>query len=71
LAESAKDAIRSACEKQSAEDVTHIFIAAPNALTFFLGQRTPVLGSIRLYEYDFEGGHNRSYSPSMTLAKST
>lgn len=45
----------------------HLFVAGPNALTFFLGQRRALLGSVTLYEFDFEGTRTRSYQPSLTL----
>lgn len=45
----------------------HLFIAAPNAFTFFLGQRQPGLGSCTLYEYDFEGQMGGGYQPSLKL----
>ena len=45
----------------------HLFVAAPNALTFFLGQRRALLGRVTLYEFDFEGTRDRSYRPSLTL----
>jgi hypothetical protein len=45
----------------------HLFVAAPNALVFFLGQRRTLLGKVTLYEFDFEGTRNRSYQPSLTL----
>lgn len=45
----------------------HVFIAAPNAFTFFLGQRQPVLGKLTLYEFDFGNGRTGSYTPSLTL----
>ncbi|MGO3743279.1 SAVED domain-containing protein, partial [Kerstersia sp.] len=45
----------------------HLFIAAPNAFTFFLGQRQPGLGKSTLYEYDFEGANGGSYKPSLSL----
>lgn len=45
----------------------HLFVAAPNALTFFLGQRRALLGRVTLYEFDFEGTWTRSYRPSLTL----
>ncbi len=67
LAQSAKEAMRSANCGQRAGSVSHLFVAAPNALTFFLGQQAPVLGRVRLYEFDFEGGRDRSYRPSLNL----
>lgn len=45
----------------------HLFIAAPNAFTFFLGQRQPGLGKTTLYEYDFEGTNGGGYEPSLSL----
>ncbi|MDK9714673.1 MAG: SAVED domain-containing protein [Sulfuritalea sp.] len=45
----------------------HLFIAAPNAFTFFLGQRQPSLGKTTLYEYDFEGTNGGGYRPSLSL----
>ena len=46
---------------------THLFIAAPNALAFFLGQHRGALGKVQLYEFDFEGERGGSYSPSIRL----
>lgn len=45
----------------------HLFIAAPNAFTFFLGQRQPSLGKTTLYEYDFEGANGGGYKGSLVL----
>ena len=45
----------------------HLFIAAPNALAFFLGQHRGALGKVQLYEFDFEGERGGSYSPSVRL----
>jgi hypothetical protein len=66
LAEAATRAVRAA-RTASGTAMTHLFIAAPNAFTFFLGQRQPVIGRVRLYEFDLEGGRNRSYAPALTL----
>lgn len=46
---------------------THLFIAAPNAVAFFLGQHRGALGTVQLYEFDFEGERGGSYSPSIRL----
>jgi hypothetical protein len=46
---------------------THLFIAAPNAFSFFLGQRQTALGSVGLYEFDFDGGRDHSYVAALTL----
>jgi hypothetical protein len=45
----------------------HLFIAAPNGFTFFLGQRQPSMGRTVLYEYDFEGANGGGYRASLTL----
>ncbi len=50
-----------------AEKKIHLFISAPNAFSFFLGQRSNILGNIQLYEYDFEKKRDGSYTPSANL----
>lgn len=45
----------------------HLFIAAPNGFTFFLGQRQPSMGRTTLYEYDFEGANGGGYRASLML----
>lgn len=45
----------------------HLFISAPNAFTFFLGQRQPSLGQVTLYEYDFERQSESTYTASLSL----
>ena len=45
----------------------HLFIAAPNIFTFFLGQHQVALGPTKLYEFDFDGNWDGSYRPSLTL----
>lgn len=65
LAEGALAALRRA--RGDGSGTTHLFIAAPNAVTLSLGQRQPLMGRVRLYEFDFEGGKNRSYTPALTL----
>ncbi|WP_417519731.1 SAVED domain-containing protein [Minwuia sp.] len=71
LAQAAKNAMRSAMGGTSREARVHIFVAAPNALTFFLGQQSPVLGRVSLYEFDFEGSRDRTYRPSLSLPVTT
>jgi hypothetical protein len=65
LADAATGAIRAA--RIGGAGLMHLFIAAPNAFTFFLGQRQTILGPVRLYEFDFDGGRDRSYTPALTL----
>jgi len=46
---------------------SHLFIAAPNFFTFFLGQRLRSLGEVVVYEYDFDGPEPRKYQPAVRL----
>jgi hypothetical protein len=52
---------------QSANQATHLFLAGPNAFTFFAGQHHRTMGRMTLYEYDFEGQSSGTYLPSLTL----
>ena len=63
--DAASGAIRDA--KAGGAGLTHLFVAAPNAFTFFLGQRQTALGMIRLYEFDFDGARERSYTAALSL----
>jgi len=45
----------------------HIFIAAPNAFSFFMGQLAKPLGKMTLYEFDFERTKDGSYNPVISL----
>lgn len=54
-------------QRQGASGGAHLFVAAPNAFTFFLGQRQPGMGRSTLYEYDFEGANGGGYRPSLSL----
>ena len=45
----------------------HLFVAGPGAFSFFLGQRQVAIGSLTLYEFDFEGERGGSYQPSLSL----
>ena len=45
----------------------HIFVAAPNALVFFIGQVARSFGSCVLYEYDFDKNLPGAYQPSLTF----
>ena len=65
LADSLAEVIRAHRPKKGG--TTHLFIAAPNALAFFLGQHRGALGKVQLYEFDFEGEQGGSYSPSIRL----
>lgn len=45
--------------------VLHLFIAAPNALTFMLGQHAKRFGTCVIYEYDFDTSAPGAYSHSI------
>lgn len=45
----------------------HLFPSMPNALMYFLGQHGAALGTVQLYEFDFEGRRGGSYTPSIKL----
>lgn len=45
----------------------HIFVAAPNAFCFFLGQLSRGLGRVTFYEYDFD--NEKTYSPAISLPR--
>lgn len=49
------------------EGVLHVFASAPNAVLFFLGQLCRGVGTIQLYEYDFDTGAPGAYRPSIRL----
>jgi len=46
---------------------THLYVAAPNAFTFFLGQRQAQLGPVTLYEFDFDGERHGGYAPALNI----
>jgi hypothetical protein len=45
----------------------HLFLAAPNAVSFFVGQHRRMVGPTTLYEFDFEGERDATYRPSLSL----
>jgi len=45
----------------------HLFIAAPGAFAFYLGQRQHTLGPTTIYEFDLEGTRGGSYQPALSL----
>ena len=64
LANSAYEAIkvRSLKERQA---TLHIFVAAPNAFMFFLGQNSHGFGKCLLYDYDFKQENICTYIPTI------
>jgi hypothetical protein len=49
------------------DQALHLFVAAPNAVTFYLGQLGRALGALTLYEHDFEAQSRDSYVPSLSF----
>ena len=67
LAQHAVNKIMQVRRAQGIQGLTHVFVAAPNAFSFFLGQTARVLGPIRLYEYAFGSGRPGAYTPSVDV----
>ena len=42
-----------------------LFVAAPNAFSFYLGQQAQAIGPHQMYEFDFDGSRGSSYTPSV------
>lgn len=61
LAESAVQRVRALRAASPVSGRLHVFVAGPNAFTFFLGQHQQALGSTALYEWDFEGSRGGGY----------
>lgn len=53
--------VKTVKRKCSVMGKVHVFIAAPNALAFYLGQKISLLGKVVLYEFDFEQQRNGGY----------
>lgn len=47
--------------------MVHLFIAAPNGVTFFLGRHHRTIGAATIHEWDFEGLRDRGYSPGLVV----
>ncbi|MBF0332796.1 MAG: SAVED domain-containing protein [Alphaproteobacteria bacterium] len=45
---------------------THLFLAAPNVFSWFLGRHYQVMGNVITYEYDLEG--TKAYSAALTIS---
>ncbi|MCJ7933428.1 MAG: SAVED domain-containing protein [Chryseobacterium sp.] len=59
--------VRSLKRKHTINGRLHIFMAAPVAMAFFLGQRISPLGSATLYEYDYEQQRSKGYHAILDL----
>lgn len=45
----------------------HLFMAAPNGFSFYLGRHFELLKPLTLYEFDFQSQRDRSYQPSFSI----
>lgn len=59
--------IRELRREQHQTGPLHVFVAAPNGLTFLFGRLAHVLGQILVYEFDFEANRIGAYSPSLSF----
>lgn len=67
LADAVKEHVRSRLAEGSGGGPIHLFIAGPNAFVFFLGQQQRALGSVAVYEWDFEGRRGGTYSLGLVV----
>lgn len=65
LAESFSNAVSTHLRKYPKRPRVHLYMGVPGGLAFRMGQESAILGSLILYEFDFEGAHK--YSPSIQL----
>lgn len=59
LAFQAVEIIRDKCRQRNVTGM-HLFIAAPNGFTFYLGQHAVMMGNLTMYEYDRNSGYSVS-----------
>jgi len=45
----------------------HLFVAGPNGFAFFLGQHQQAIGSVAVYEWDFDGQRGGGYSHGLSI----
>jgi hypothetical protein len=69
LAESIVQRLRAMREGGSVSGRLHVFIAGPNAFTFFLGQHQQALGPAAVYEWDFDGQRGGGYSLALAIER--
>lgn len=65
LSDAIADAVQNA--KLPPDATIHIFITAPNAFSFFLGQQREAMGRCMLYEFDMGNTIDGSYRPTIRI----
>lgn len=63
----AQELARAVRELRADGKMLHLFVAAPNALTFYLGQLGRAFGRLTFYEHDFEAPTRDAYFPSLSF----
>lgn len=53
--------------REERKGTLHLFVSAPNAVLFFLGQQARGFGKVQLYEHNFQKGVFADYRPSLSL----
>ncbi|NKJ77833.1 SAVED domain-containing protein [Rhizobium laguerreae] len=61
------EAVAAAVRKERRGSTLHVFIAAPNGFTFFLGQQQQALGRTAVYEWDHDGPKGNGYSEGIIV----
>ncbi|WP_137157428.1 SAVED domain-containing protein [Rhizobium sp. FKL33] len=61
------EAVAAAVRKEKRGSTLHLFIAAPNGFTFFLGQQQQALGRTAVYEWDHDGPRGSGYSEGIVV----
>jgi hypothetical protein len=65
IADQVASALRAA--RPAVGTTVHVFVSGPNAFTFALGRNRAAMGSVVLYEFDFERRYDASYQPSFRI----
>lgn len=67
LANNISNILKERRDMEEKRNTLHIFGACPVSFIFYLGKLSRSFGKVILYEYDFEGFENGTYSQSFTL----
>jgi len=67
IAEHIAQSLHSIRGQRTCSTKTHVFFAGPNSVLFFLGQQQQMIGSVSLYEWDFEHQRGGTYKQSFVV----